>query len=50
MVVNGLIENVNGQFGFSICGYDERERERERETLLAYHYLHMPMSTNFASV
>ena len=52
MVVNGLIANVNGQFDFSICGYDEREREREREreTLLAYDYLHMPMMTNFASV
>ena len=54
MVVNGLIANVNGQFDFSICGYDkrarEKERERERETLLAYDYLHMPMMTNFASV
>ena len=60
MVVNGLIANVNGQFDFSICGYDERararekererERERERETLLAYDYLHMPMMTNFATI
>ena len=31
MVVNGLIENVNGQFDFSICGYDERARATERE-------------------
>ena len=29
MVVNGLIANVNGQFDFSICGYDEIERERD---------------------
>ena len=50
MLVNGLIANVNGQFDFSICRYDERERERERETLLAYDYLHMPMMTNFASI
>ena len=31
MVVNGLIANVNGQFDFSICGYDERARAREKE-------------------
>ena len=40
MVVNGLIENVNGQFDFSICGYDERERERERDFVSIWLFTH----------